>query len=413
MANILYISYDGLLEPLGQSQVLQYVKQLAQTYQHDMTVVSYEKPHDWQDQSRRVNLQQQIREAGITWVPLRYHKAPSVLATSYDLAVGIVVCGYWAIRKRVHIVHARSYVASIIALVLKKGLKKRFIFDMRGFWADEKLDSQCWQRQSRIYRLAKWFEKRFLLQADCVVSLTHSGIEEIKKFTYMHDRPFFYRVIPTCTNLELFKPAHPVVESSHRNPEHALTIGYVGTSSGWYLFEPVLQCYQLLLQLYPHTQFLIINRQEHQALAAQLNAAGIPPEQVRIIAAEYTEVPRYMAEMDATLFFIKPAFSKRASAPTKLGEFLACGIPCLTNAGVGDVEQILGAAQGVGVVLTEFTAKSQQQAVNALLALIQDPLTRHRCVAVAHQYFALEQGVQAYHEVYQQLTRASDSVALT
>lgn len=38
---VLYITYDGLLEPIGQSQILKYVVHLSS--QHDFTILSLEK----------------------------------------------------------------------------------------------------------------------------------------------------------------------------------------------------------------------------------------------------------------------------------------------------------------------------------------------------------------------------------
>ena len=42
-ARVLYISYDGLLDPLGQSQVVPYVRELARRGVA-LTVISFEKP---------------------------------------------------------------------------------------------------------------------------------------------------------------------------------------------------------------------------------------------------------------------------------------------------------------------------------------------------------------------------------
>ena len=44
MSNILYITYDGLLEPLGMSQVWQYQKKLGKD--HNVIILSYEKSED-------------------------------------------------------------------------------------------------------------------------------------------------------------------------------------------------------------------------------------------------------------------------------------------------------------------------------------------------------------------------------
>ena len=400
MANILYITYDGLMEPLGQSQVLQYLIKLAKN--HKITLVSYEKKQDWADVPKRESLQKSVKQTGIQWLPLRYHKSPSALATAYDLLVGLFVCVYLSIRYRIQIVHARSYVPSVIALTLKRILNKRFIFDMRGFWPDEKVDGGHWLPNSRIYRVAKWFEKQFLSHADVVVSLTHAGVSAIRQFPYLKNRLTRFEVITTCTNLALFRPIPST--NSVKNSKQLFTIGYVGTTGNWYLFDPVMVSFQLLLKIHPNIRFLIINRDEHQYIQERLNAYNIPKEQVEIQAAEYSEVPKFMSQMDATIFFIKPVFSKQGSAPTKLGEFLACGVPCLTNAGVGDVKEIIN-NEKVGVIVEDFARETVEQALAHFLKLVLEPSTKQRCITAAQNHFSLEDGVQKYERIYRSLSK--------
>lgn len=115
---VLYLSYDGMLEPLGQSQVLAYLERLAE--KHKIFLISFEKVSDWQEIEKREALRRRIKKAGITWMPLRYHKRFSALSTAFDIAQGTVIGTWIVFRHRIQIVHARSYVSSVIALVLKK-----------------------------------------------------------------------------------------------------------------------------------------------------------------------------------------------------------------------------------------------------------------------------------------------------
>jgi glycosyltransferase involved in cell wall biosynthesis len=398
MAHILYITYDGLLEPLGQSQVFQYLKKLAES--HDITLISYEKPHDWANAPKRLALQNAVKNVGIRWVPLRYHKRPSALATAYDLLVGSIVGTYLSLRYRIQIVHARSYVSSVIALVLKRLFNKRFIFDMRGFWPDERIDGGLWRPNSRIYKVAKWFEKQFLTHADVVVSLTHAGVAAMQQFPYLKNRLPQFEVITTCTNLALFRPMPNA--ANVENSEQSFTIGYVGCTGRWYLFDPVVACFKILLRIRPHTRFLIINREEHEYIQERLNAYAIPKAQVEIRTADYSEVPKFMSQMDATIFFTKQVFSTQAAAPTKLGEFLGCGVPCLTNGGVGDVKEIIN-HEKVGVIVDEFSRETLEQALTRFLNLVAEPSTRQRCVTAARNRFSLDDGVKNYDRIYQSL----------
>ncbi len=396
---VLYISYDGVMEPLGQSQVLPYLRKLAKD--HEVSLVSYEKPTDWADTSRRNAVVDDTRRAGIRWKALTYHKRPTVLATTYDLAIGFLVCAYLLLRQRIQIVHARSYVPSVLALAFKTIFRKRFIFDMRGFWADERVDGGIWRPGSWLYKAAKWFERRFLMRADVIVSLTHAGVAALCEFPCLKNKAPWFEVITTCTDLGVFRPLsnNPINIGS---PARPFTLGIVGSVVSWYLFDPMLHCFKTLRELQPEANLLIVNRDDHVYIRERLAANSVPEARVQIISVTHTDVANEMCKMAAGVFFIKPVLSKVASAPTKLGEFLGCGVPCLANAGVGDVEQVLE-GERVGVVLHKFTPLGIQDAVHRLLALTAEPDIKKRCTDVAQRRFSLDGGVQAYDRIYRKL----------
>jgi glycosyltransferase involved in cell wall biosynthesis len=320
------------------------------------------------------------------------------MATALDVFFGIVVSCYLVLKHRIKIVHARSYVSSVIALSLKKLLGVKFIFDMRGFWADERVDGGIWPQDSRLYHVAKWFERQFLLNADVVVSLTHTAVNDIRAFSYMQGIQQKFVVIPTCANLQLFHP--PLISVAHHPDDFVL--GYVGTVGTWYLFDETLRTFMALLKIKSGARLLIINRNEHDFIRGRMLALGVDASKVELKSAAHHEVVQEIHRMDAGVFYIKPAFSKRASAPTKFGELLGCGVPCISNSGVGDTESILE-GENVGVVLRVFDDEAHAQGVQALLKLVADADTKLRCVDVANQYFSLEQGVKAYEQIYREL----------
>lgn len=397
MARVLYISYDGLMEPLGQSQVLQYLKKLSAD--HEIIILSYEKVADWNDIERRNKVLKDIKSSHLRWFPLRYHKRPSALATVFDLAMGLLISSVLIFRQKIQIVHARSYVPAVIALVLKLIFRKKFVFDMRGFWGDERVDGGLWPEGSSLYRVVKWLEKKFLLYADTIVSLTHAGVRMMKQFPYLSGRKMCYEVIPTCTNLDLFSK---YLSTKNNIASNNFTLGYVGSVGTWYLFDEVLETFKILLDLKPEARLLIINRTEHAYIRQRLESLNMPEKSVEIRKVEFQDMPNSLAEIDAGIFFIKPVFSKMASSPTKMGEFLACGIPCLANSGVGDVEEIL-LDEGVGVVLDDFSITSQKNSINSLLRLVSDPSMNRKCISTAKKYFSLERGVQRYDNIYKTL----------
>jgi glycosyltransferase involved in cell wall biosynthesis len=393
--SVLYISYDGMLEPLGQSQVLGYLLRLAQD--HRIVLISFEKEQDWDNETQRQRTDRVIADAGITWHPLRYHKRPTLLATAWDVACGVVL-GWKLIRQHgVEIVHARSYVAGVMAMVLKSWTGIRFLFDMRGFWVDERVDGGLWSRAGLLFHVGKWFERRLLLSADHIISLTQVAVVEMQSFDYLRQHSPVFTVIPTCADLRRFTP--PLQRAS----EQPFVLGYVGSAGTWYLFDEVVSCFVHLLKIRPDARFLIVNRGEHAYIRNVLSSHGVDLKHVELVSATHQEVPCLMGRMDAGVFLIKPAYSKTASSPTKLGELLGCGVPCLCNAGVGDMAQVVE-GEKVGVTLQSLEKNAIEKAVSEIVQMAQDPATRARCVDAARRHFSLDEGVARYARVYKQLS---------
>lgn len=390
---VLYLSYTGLLEPLGQSQVYRYLEKLADKY--TIHLITYEKPDDWTDAHRMTAMGDQARSTGIHWHPLLYHKNPSALATLWDLLRGLVRGAVLCRRHDVEIVHARSYVVSVLALAFKRMFGTAFIFDMRGFWADERVEGGLWEKDSWLYRTAKWFERQFLRQADMVVSLTETGIEAMKAFNHVDTRDTRFEMIPTCVDLDLFTP-----QPERRQDEFVL--GYVGSVGTWYCFDDVLDCFQILRERRPEARLRILNQDNHDYIGDRLSEKGIDRTAVMVQAVDHNEVPAEMNRMDAGIFFYRPAFSKKGTSPTKMGEFLACGIPCLSNTGVGDVETILE-GNGVGVTLDWFAADEKERGIDQLGELALHDGIRERCRAIAEDYYSLDAGVHSYDEIYREV----------
>lgn len=395
---VLYLSYDGMLEPLGQSQVLRYLEHLARG--RKIVLVSFEKPEDLKQSGRYGEMREQLSAAGIAWKPLRYHKNPSGLATSFDILQGLLVGAWVAMRHDVRIVHARSYVPSVMALLLTKLFRLKYIFDMRGFWVDERVDGGLWPAHGGLYRVGKWFERRFLLNADCVVSLTKVAVDEMRTFPYLQGRMPRFECITTCTDLDVFQPSKEALPRTKSG--RPFTLGYVGSVGVWYLFDETLRCFQMLREVMPDARFQILNRGGHDYIRERVSALSIDPAAIQIETADHAGVAEAMRQMDAGVFFIKPVYSKMASAPTKLGEYLGCGIPCLGNQGVGDMADVLE-KERVGVALSGFEEAEMREAIDRLLKLCQEPDIAARCRDVAQRRFSLQLGVQAYERLYREL----------
>ena len=162
--HVVYLSYDGLSDPLGQSQIILYVLGLSRKHHFNFTIISFEKKDLFRKKHHQI--QKPLLEEDINWTPIFYTKTPPILSTIFDifkLNKSIIKLLKY---KKIDIIHSRGYISSLVALNFKKKYNIPFIFDMRGFYADERIDGNIWNKKNPIYKVIytffKYKEKKFL-----------------------------------------------------------------------------------------------------------------------------------------------------------------------------------------------------------------------------------------------------------
>ena len=285
-----------------------------------------------------------------------------------------------------------------------------FVFDMRGFWADERVEGLLWNLKNPVflwvYRYFKKKERQFFSESRHVVSLTHKGKEEILKMKLPDVTAEKITVIPCCTDMDLFVPLTDQKILDERRaalsiPADSRVISYLGSFGTWYMAEEMLAFISILKQSNLNVIFLIISRDEPERILSLATDRGLGSEDLRIVSAKREEVPQWLSLSDETLFFIRPTFSKRASSPTKMGEALSMGIPVICNDGIGDCTEILQTGEA-GFIVKSFTRESYQKMAGVLLSRAKPEPGRIR--AVAKERLDLKMGVSLYERIYSMMT---------
>ncbi len=417
---VLYLSYDGLTDPLGQSQILPYVEGLSELG-FCFHLISFEK----EEKYKRLGdlIKKRCAESGIQWIPMRYTKRPPILSTMFDIARMKKKAFNLQSELRFQIVHCRSYIPSLVALSLKRKYQIPFVFDMRGFWADERVDGKIWNLNSplqrSVYNFFKRKERHFINRSDAIVSLTKAGKKEIERWLvedpryggsedyYNYDKVVSFNnktfVIPCSTDLKLFD-FHRISENKkkwlcavHGIDPSLEYLGYVGSVGTWYLGREMLEMYAFLLNSKPELRFLFLSQDDLTELRNYAADIGIPQSYIIQISARRSEVPSVISLMTVSVFFILPAFSKLASSPTKQGELMAMGIPVICNDNVGDTAEVVE-KYNAGIVLSNFNNLEYQSIVDHWDELISRSPDSIRFGAKT--YFSLSKGVNQYFNVY-------------
>ena len=409
--NVLYLSYDGMTDPLGQAQVIPYLQELSSKHGHTYTLISFEKKERYDLHSEKVKAL--LEPYNITWKPEFYTKKPPVLSTLFDIYVMHKQSILYHKKRKFDLIHARSYISSLIALTLKKSLKIPFLFEMRGFWADERVDGGLWKLDSpifsRIYKYFKNKEKEYLQNANYVISLTHNAENEIHSWDGMQNVPI--QVIPCCVNTSQFsvdKLDENTVNSYKSKlgitDSNSPIISYVGSLGTWYMLDEMLDFFIVLQKKYTNAKFLFITPDAPELIYSAASKKGIAKENFIITSAQREEVPTLVSLCDASIFFIKQAFSKKASSPTKQGELMSMGVPLICNAGVGDTDFVVKKYEA-GMVIENFTQEAYQKVVDNFDNILK--MDKSKLVFGANDFYSLEKGVEKYASVYKKISEGN------
>jgi glycosyltransferase involved in cell wall biosynthesis len=389
---VLYLSYTGLAEPLGRSQVLPYVLGLARRG-HEFVVVSFEKPpqatHLSAEEIRR------ILPTAVRWVPLKYHKRPTLTATAFDIANGVL---HGLRASSIDLIHARSTVPALMARAVALAKGRPWLFDVRGFLAQEYVDGGHWSANSALALTTSALERSLLASASGLVFLTHKALESCSAG---RARPT--AVIPCAVDLGRFQRD----ESAGRTMRSRYGIDgrlmvYAGSLGSWYLADQMLDFFLAARARFGDLRFLALTANPEQVLLAA-ERRGVR-EQVVAVSVTPDEVPAHLSAADFGVSFVAPVPSKAASSPTKIAEYLACGLPVVSNSGVGDVQQ---QAQGAPwVVVNAFEPREFDAAASGVARLLAEASVRADARLAAERLFSLTNAIASYGELYEAAGRS-------
>lgn len=330
-----------MTDPLGQSQVLAYLIPLA-AKGYTITILSFEKRGAFAQLGDEI--QSRLTDAGITWHPLMYHKSPPILSTLYDIRKGWNIIVRLLRQGNIDVIHCRGYIAAVLGRKAQKKYGIHWIFDMRGWWPDEKKEGGYWRAwyYQPVYRYFKRLEAEFIKKSTVTVSLTQAG----KDFIIQQDwkKETAIPVIPTCVDMEQFPPFSEDIRAATRQqlgiPEEAFVVLYSGSLGGNYRTDLVVFFLQAMQQKHPNAHLLVISRSDEQLLWQEVDGAGVARDQVVIVSASYNKVHKYLMAGDVGVIFYAQGFSTIGRSPTKLGEYWACGLPAASIPGMGDLDSL-------------------------------------------------------------------------
>lgn len=397
MIPTLYITRNGLLEPLGQSQVFAYLRGLSREY--SITLITYEKADDWADEGRVAQAKAACAAHGIRWLPQKFRSWPKIIAP----ALSMLRMSWLVLRevrsRRVELIHARSYIPAAVALLVSRLTGTPFIFDMRALWPEELITAGRLKRGSLLHQAIVAIERNCLRRSAAVVSLTHAAVKYLKSEYPSELENQRVEVIPTCADLERF-------DLTREKNVCGYVHGCIGTVlSGWFRTSWLAAWCGAVSQSDHQATFDIVTRDDADLVRRSVDPSRLLGQRLRITPRRPDEMPDAVSRHTVSvMFYAGGEVSELGRSPTRMAEVLGSGIPVVANEGVGDVASIVRENR-VGVILEGPEPLHIEKAIQELKELLIEDGLPERCRETAEKLFSLEAGTDAYRRIYESILK--------
>ena len=384
---------------MGNSQIIPYILGLNKNKFYKFTIISFEK------NNIPNSLKELISKNDIKWYKLRFTPKYFFLLKFLDLIKIIIFPLLIIIFSKIDLVHCRGQLPALPGMIAKKILKKKFIFDCRGLWADERLDNKSWNKEYFIHNLTYIFFKKIenilFSFSDHNIVLT-TKVRDFLIENSKYDEKYF-TTIPCSANFNHFNILGSAQIINKKKElgvnNYDFIIGYFGSISNIYHPDQMIKFFQFCKNIQKNTIILFFSDNFEYLKNNLNNFNNLDKKDYLLINSNYEELPIYYNICDLTLSFVKNTHARKASSPTKIGESLACGVPVLSNRGIGDLDTHLNFNK---ISIIDVNNDEELKKISMLTKKIKS-LNRHKIRNIGKKYYDLDTAIMKYEEIYKKL----------
>ena len=385
MRKVLFITYDGLLDPLGRSQILPYIIGLSKKGLV-FTVLSFEKKHSAYEIDK---LKKLLKSFNISWYSLKFRRGK--FQGILRIIKGAIYVRKILKSKNVDIVHLRAILPAIIFTFAF--IKKKFIYDIRSF-AGQWVDTKAIRKGSILEKVFLIFEKHLIKNASGLVVLDSSGGEFLKDY-FRTRKP--YKVIPTSTDISKYK-------SIIKKQNQIIRFVFVGGVQFPYLTFEALSFIKQLIDLGFKCSIDFINKGDHKLIKDLAKKINFPKEMFNVFELPNEEMPDVLINYDCGLVFIAEGYWLKMCSPTKIGEYLAAGLFIISLEGINITDRFTKKYKCFDLVRRDFL-KRKITLIEAekVIHKIKSPYVSQISKDVALKYYDLNNALENYFDLYNEI----------
>jgi len=254
--------------------------------------------------------------------------------------------------------HCRGETAAQWAAAISRTMPRAgIVADIRGAWPEELVFARGFdgvenadQKTRSDHDAASAILRDTIGRAGAVLSVSQGMMQWLDTMGVEESRRFY---VPCCVSRPTYTAADRSTTRAALGISDKQVFAYAGTITRYqHVDDGVVPFVRALTRLSPSTHFLALTN-DVAGMRAALAAGGVEHARATVLSVPQREVAGYLAAADAGLLLRAPSRLNRLSQPTKLGEYLAAGVPVVVGRATGAVGEIITGADA-GVIVDVF-----------------------------------------------------------
>lgn len=382
---ILYLTYDGISDPLGMSQVLSYMEIISKKNKYKIHIFSFEKKNKLQRYLKIIS-SKKFHNINFDYTFFAKNKINKIL----KLLISIIQVNIIIKKKNIELIHCRGFFSSLILFPSIIFSNKKFLYDYRSFPIEEWQEIGSLKNKFLIFFL-QYIDNLMIKRADHINVLVNQA--KIYFNDKMHKNNF--SVIPTCSSIKAINEDEFVYKDNNLN------FVYVGGVKDPYQLEKIFTFFKFVLLCSPKSNLTIINENEHLYINEFINKYNFK-KKIIIKSIDNENLKSELVNYDVGLLFLKITKSRKMCCPTKIGEYVSCGLALVCNKGVDFIDKELTKYKTI-FSLENLDIYTVRNLLEDITKLKKEKKIKKESICIHNNFFDLEKGSNNFMKAYDNL----------
>ncbi len=288
-------------------------------------------------QKRRIELKKRLKEKGIAifFIPVLYplrHRSFYLRWFEIPLFIrmNLPILLFFQIILHPVVIHARGYPASLLASVMKKMKRTRFIFDMRDVYTLKGVEAGVFNENDLSFNIWHSLEKKMVNTADGIIVTSAPFRAYVRRIGNENSKTW---LVPNSVNKNRFYPNEDIrgIVRKGLGVDERFVLLHSGTFSTERDIALAVRYFKKWKKHKKDSFFLVLtpNKRKTDTISKVFTENQVSPDDFKILNPEPEEVPDLLRAGDVGLHLEGKALATEYCIAIKDGEYLATGLPVI------------------------------------------------------------------------------------